>query len=156
MSFISRAASALNAAGALLVQEVLAPVAEDNTNGIYAVSPRPLTVSTYSWSKDQDFGSAAAKSVKASAGNLGSIHAFNGNATDVFFQLHNLAAAPAPGAVPFAVFVVANGTAISVGSDWFGATGLHFSVGIAWGWSTTLGTYTAGTAADHGTLVLYK
>jgi hypothetical protein len=48
------------------------------------------------------------------------------------------------------------GKELVVGSEFFGLAGLHFSTGIAFAFSTTEATYTAGTAAEQMTFVTYK
>ncbi len=57
-------------AGAGNVAEQLAPGAEDNTNGVYAVVNKPLAVSTYTPSLFSQFGTDPDIFVKASAGNV--------------------------------------------------------------------------------------
>jgi hypothetical protein len=44
--------------------------------------------------------------------------------------------------------VYGNGGLLIIGQETFGGSGLLFSTGIIWGFSTTALTYTAGSAAD--------
>ncbi len=80
-----------------------------------------------------------------------------------FFQLHNTAAAIVPGAVPILTIRVPANSLVILGNDFFGPPmpalplvgGLFFSVGLAWGWSTTENTFTAAPAASQVTQILY-
>lgn len=143
-------------AGAGNVAEQLAPVAEDNTNGIYQVLPKPLAVSTYAPTLFTNFGTDPDTSVKASAGNVFSLCVHNLNVAARYAQLHNKASAPAAAEVPLLTFLVPASSMLLLGRDFFGDWGVHFSTGIAFGFSTTEGTYTAGAGADQFTQITYK
>lgn len=143
-------------AGFLRTTEQFAPGAEDNTNAIIAVVHKPLAVSTYVPSRFVDFAANATANIKATAGNVFSFSCHNLNAAARFFQLHNTETTPAGGAVPLLTFLVPAGTMIIVGNDFFTQTGLNFSTGIAFGFSTTEGTYTAGAAGDQFSQVTFK
>lgn len=143
-------------AGAGNVAEQLAPGAEDNTNNIIASVPKPLAVSTYCASLFTQFATDPDVSVKASAGNVFSFYVHNLNAAARYFQLHNKATAPAGADVPLLTFLIPPQSAISFGEEFFGQTGVQFSTGIAYGFSTTEGTYTAGAAADQYAAIRYK
>jgi hypothetical protein len=143
-------------AGAGNVAEQLAPGAEDNTNGIYAYQWKPLAVSTYCPTRFVDFAANATLNVKATAGNVFSLACHNINGAARFIQLHNTATVPGGGAVPLFSFLVPTGAQTLVGTDFFTASGVNFSTGIAFAFSTTEGTYTAGVATDQFTTVLYK
>lgn len=143
-------------AGAGNVAEQLAPGAEDNTNGIYATIPKPLAVSTYCATLFSQLGTDPDVSVKASAGNVFSAYCHNLNAAARYLQLHNKASAPANPDVPLLTFLVPAQSAIVIGEEFFGQSGVNFSTGIAYGFSTTELTYTAGAAADQTAHVRYK
>jgi hypothetical protein len=100
------------------------------------------------------FGTVAAWFAKAATGFLLAVNATNQNAAVRYLQVFNSATAPATGAIPVYAFVLPAGTAaapsiVNLTKEFFGAGGASFAAGIAFGVSTTLGTYTAATAADH-------
>lgn len=91
---------------------------------------------------------------KAAAGKLLALHATNANAALRYLQVHNLATAPAAGAVPLYSFPIAAGSATVPGSvekseSFFGLGGVSLGTGISIAVSTTLATYTAATGTDH-------
>jgi hypothetical protein len=97
---------------------------------------------------------AVSGNAKATAGNLKSICAVNRNAALRYLQVFNLAAGPVNPNVPVFQWPLApQGSTVPgmliVGTDFFTDGGMAFATGIAWGISTTNGTYTAATAADH-------
>lgn len=105
-------------------------------------------------SVDVAFGTAVTHISKASNGQLLSVHATNANVAQRFLQIFNRSTALAGGETPIYSFAIAPGattqsSAIVLDSTFFTLPGSFFSVGITWGFSTTLATYTAGTAADH-------
>lgn len=136
--------------------EQFAPVAEDNTNGVIAVQIKPLTVSTYAPSITNDWGSNVTLNVKASAGTTFSAIGVNRNAGTRYLQLHNTATTPSTAAVPLISFPVPTNSILFIGNDLLTNNGIFFSTGIAYAWSTTAGTYTAATASEHDTTVLFK
>lgn len=140
----------------LYVQEVNAPAAEDNTNGVIAQALKPLATSTYSWSRFVDFGSNVTANVKASAGNVKSLYCHNSSGSNAYIQLHNTATTPSSSAVPAFTFLVPAGGAVFVDGAFFGESGYNFATGIAFAFSTTEGTYTAATAGDQVTIIMYK
>ena len=138
------------------VQEINAPAAEDNTNGVFAGASKPLATSTYSWSRAVDYSSNVTASVKASAGCIKSVYCHNTNASARYIQIHNTSTTPSNGNVPLFSFLVPSGGATLIGDDFFGEQGYYCSNGIAFGFSTTETTYTAGSAGDQTTIVMYK
>lgn len=137
-------------------REQYAPGAEDNSNNVIAVAHRPIAVSTYSWTRFQNVGANATLNIKASAGNVFAVHMFNTTGNIRYLQLHNTATTPGGAAVPIFSFLVPANGATLIDSSFFGANGMNFATGIAFACSTTQGTYTAATATDHYTDVLYK
>ena len=145
-----------NSAGALNVDETLAAQAEDNTNGVFAEAMKPLATSTYSWTAFQNLGANATLNVKSTTGNVKSLFCHNLGGTQAYIQLHNTATTPGGGATPAWTFpVAANGWTL-IGDDFWGENGQNFATGIAFAFSTTETTYTAGTAANQVTQILYK
>ncbi len=155
------AASTSSGTVGLSVAELFAPQAEDNTNGIYAVTSKPLATNTYAPTLYTNYGAAAAAFIKASAGNVLAVRGTNMNAAFRFLQLHNKASIPLAGEVPLYSFKMSAGSATTVfvvqlGSEFFTGSGGYFSTGIGYAFSTTEGTYTAATATDHQIHVHYK
>lgn len=98
---------------------------------------------------DRSVGAAASRVVKNSGGVLFAYSCMNLNASIRYFQLFNSATAPAGGDVPLESWpVLPNGGLLILDALFLGAFGTNFGAGIAWGFSTTPRTYTAGTATD--------
>lgn len=93
--------------------------------------------------------------VRPGVATVYSLTCSNANAASRFLQLHNLTTAPTAGLVPAESFLVPAGATIIVGTDYFTNNGLNFSVGLAFAFSTTRDTYTAGVAADQQTHINY-
>lgn len=136
--------------------EQQAPTSEDNTNGVYAIQRKPLAVNTYAPTLFSQFGTDPDVSVKATPGNVFSVYCHNINAAARYLQLHNKASAPANPDVPLLTFLIPAQSAINITADFFTENGIYFSTGIAYGFSTTEGTYTAGAAADQFAMIAYK
>jgi len=152
-------ASAVTVGGTtgIAVIEQNAPQAEDNTNGIYAVVPKPLAVATYTASVAINKGAANAANVKASAGNLFSVYAYNTNAAARFLFLVDTAGAPVAGSASYlAPILVPAGAQVLVGEDIFGQTGVQFSTGIGLAFMTTVGGGTLSTAGETFWTARYK
>lgn len=133
--------------GSLNVAEQYAPVAEDNTNGVFAISVQPVASSKYAYTQYQN-NSFATANAKPSGGNVFSFVVINTTASIRYFQLHNTATTPAGGATATQKFLVPANDSIVIGTDYFGPGGLNFATGIAVANSTTAATYTAGSAGD--------
>jgi len=118
--------------------------------------PTPVATSTYSPTRFVDFGSNATANIKSSAGNVFSLYCNNENSSDRYIQLHNTATTPAGGTTPLYSFRVPGSGDILVGTDFFTNAGANFTTGIAFAFSTTKDTYTAGTATEQSTTVHYK
>lgn len=128
----------------------------DNTNGVGAMVIKPLAVSTYSPTLFTNFGANATLNVKATPGNVFSLYCDNLNAAVRYLQLHNTATTPAGAAVPLMTFKIPATSTLVLGTEFFSQAGMNFSTGIAFAFSTTEGTYTAGAAADQFTQIQYK
>lgn len=151
-----RADLTTDANGLLWTHEYYAPGAEDNSNNVIATAQKPLAVSTYSYSVFTNFGANATLNVKATPGNVFSVKCHNLNAANRYLQLHNTATVPAGAGVPLLTFLIPANAEVTIGNDFFGQQGLNFTTGIAFAFSTTEGTYTAGTAGDQFTQINYK
>lgn len=145
-----------NSTGHQWVAEGFAPNYEDQTNGVAATAQKPLAVATYDWSKFKNLGANATLNVKASTGNVFSLYCHNINAAARYIQLHDTATVPAGAAVPIYTFLVPAGGTVLIDGMFFGQNGANFPTGIAFAFSTTEATYTAGTATDQFTIIQYK
>jgi hypothetical protein len=130
-----------------------APVDEDDrVDGSYDLEGRMRVLSTLSplsLSRDSTAALAETKVVKAAAGRLYQLQVTRSSPGNLFYlQLHDLAAAPAPAAVPvYSVPLPGSGAA-----GWQWDQGSVFSTGIVWVVSTTIATYTAvGASIAFGT-----
>lgn len=137
------------------VIEQLKPVAEDNSNGVIAIVPKPLSVATYTPSLFTNFGANNTLNVKATSGNVFSMYCRNLNAAVRFIQLHNTATVPVNGNVPRLSFQLPATAAVIFGADFFTQFGINFSTGIAFAFSTTDSTLTLGAAADQVTQIVF-
>ena len=72
-----------------------------------------------------------------------------------YLQLFNTATVPASGATPVFTFLVPAGGVTIMDGAFFGPNGVNFSTGLAFACSTTEKTYTAATASDHVTQIMY-
>ena len=144
-------------AGAGNVAEQLAPSAEDNTNGVYAIVEKPLATSTYCASVSTNQGAANATNVKASTGNLFSVYVYNTNGLARFLYFVNTAGTPVAGSASLiAPVLVPAGGQVFVGEDIFGQSGINFSTGIGLAMMTTVGGGTLATAGECFWTARYK
>lgn len=102
-----------------------------------------------------NIGADATKNVSTRGVAVFSLKCHNANAAARYLQLHNTATVPADQAVPFDCHLVPATAEIIVGTDYFGVGGLAFSVGLAFAFSTTRDTYTAGSASDQLTTIRF-
>lgn len=142
--------------GHLWGREGFVDQAVDNTNAVYGMQIKPLAVSTYSPTLFTNYGANATLNVKATPGNVVSVYCVNLNAAIRYLQLHNTATTPGGAAVPLMTFAIPASGSIVFGTDFFTQAGMNFSTGIAFAFSTTQGTYTAGTAGDQFTQIHFK
>ena len=147
----------LTSGGFLKVAEQFAPQSEDNTNGVYAEIIKPLAVSTYCKSQSTNNGAANATNVKASAGNLFSLWAYNDNANPRWVFFVNTAGTPVAGSASALcpLLVPAKGWA-SIGEDELGTQGINFATGIGIAMMTTVGGGTLGTAGESFWTATFK
>lgn len=137
-------------------REGYASRAENNPLGVIQTLNLPLAAADGSWTGFKNLGANATLNMKAAAGNLHSLYCRNKSGSAGYIMVFNTATTPAGGAVPDFVFLVPAGSTTVVGNDFFGLNGFWFSNGMAFAWSTTETTYTAGTASDHTTHALIK
>lgn len=127
-----------------------------NGTALTVIDGAKPSTSTASPTRFTNLGADATKNVKASAGNVFAVVCDNANAAVRYLQLHNTATVPADQVVPVYSFRVQPASQLGVGEDIFSAAGVNFATGIAFAFSTTRDTYTAGTASDQSTVVHYK
>jgi len=145
------------------VIEQFIPSAEDNTLNVIAHVIKPLASAAYSPTYLQfigtGFGAAAAAIVKSSTGNIRSFKATNRNASSRYLQLFNSTSLPASGTTACQdQFLVPTGSMIIIGEDFFSTSGVNFSSGIVFAFSSgTTATYssTGITATDHDFSITY-
>lgn len=108
-------------------------------------------------SRDVSLGSVVTHLSKSGVGCIFAITCSNANAAVRYFHVFNQIAALAGGETPVFSFpmLAANASQLVIGENFFGTSGTQFGTGILWGVSTTAGTYTAATAADHMVGVQY-
>jgi hypothetical protein len=143
----------VTAAGVLAFVNDTTPLPVTATAGTNTY-PVPPAVSTYSPTRFANLGANATLNVKATPGNVFSLTCHNENAAERYLQLHD--SATVSSGAPLFSFLVPTLAQIIVGTDFFTQAGAHFPTGIAFGFSTTKETYTAGTATDHSTWILFK
>ncbi len=117
-----------------------------------ATSPRSA------WSDYEDLGADASGVVKSGQhANLFGVYAINNNASIRYLQFFDSTTAPASSAAPRLQFgIPGGGGEIIIGTDFWQAQGIAFDKAIAWGISTTKGSFVAATAGDHDLMVIYQ
>ena len=147
---MTEANSTAIAASVALIDEIV-----DDTNDVARIVQKKIAASTYAPTRFVDLGANATANVKGSAGNVFSLYCNNENTADRYVQLHNTATTPAGGATPLYTFRVPGLGDVLIGTDFFTNEGGHFTTGIAFGFSSTKDTYTAGTASEQSTEIHY-
>lgn len=93
--------------------------------------------------------------IKSTPGSVFGLHCINANVAVRYLQLYNQAGG-APTGTPVAEIAIKPGDSNTVGAELFTVNGMAFSLGIVFGFSTTKGSYVAGTAADHSLTIATK
>lgn len=94
-------------------------------------------------------GTSAGSNIKANNAKIFSIGAVNANASTRFLQLFNKNSAAVAGDLPTLVYPISgNHGFMKLDVTFWGYAGLYFSAGFSWGFSTTMLSYTAGTASE--------
>ena len=104
----------------------------------------------------KNLGANATLNVKPGAGIVFSLSCYNTNGNIRFLQLHDTATTPSASAVPKVSILVPHLAQVIVGTDFFTNDGIGFDSGIAFAFSTTAATYTAGSAGDQQTTVVFS
>lgn len=115
-----------------------------------------MPLDTFIYTRFSDFGAHATLNVKATAAQVFSFKCHNNNSAARYIQFHNTATTPNGNDVPQLSFLVPGNSEIVIGTEFFGTGGEDFSIGLAFAFSTTEGTYTAATASDQFTYVRYR
>ena len=132
--------------GYLRTTEQFVPVAEDNANGVIAVTPKVVVAATYAPTRTGTLNAVSTAFAKATAGNLISLYVCNQNYVgDVYIQMFNQTTAPTNGTAPTYFYSVPPRTTagpgtLNVGMETLSQAGDYFSTGIAWALSSTSGT----------------
>jgi hypothetical protein len=127
----------------------------DLTANVILVTQKPVVDATYSWTRFQNLGANATLNVKASAAQLFSAYMHNVSSGARYLQFFNTATVPSSGATPVFTFLVPAGGVLIMDGAFFGPNGVNFTTGLAFACSTTEKTYTAATASDHVTQIMY-
>lgn len=131
-------------------------LAADGTPVQIGGTPTKPSTAASSPTRFANLGANATLNVKATSGNVFSLYCHNANAASRYIQLHNTATTPADQDVPLYSFLVPTLGQTIIGEDFFSTAGANFSTGIAFAFSTTKATYTAGTNTDQNTVIHYK
>lgn len=129
--------------GAMKVEEQRMAVAEDNTNGVFAVHELPLGTTTYNALASDIITAANAGVIKNAPGNLYRAYFTNNNAVAQIYALVNKATMPVTTDVPTYYFRVPALSTFLLEYRY----GKRFSVGISWAQVTAVAaTITLATA----------
>lgn len=139
--------------------------AEDNSltgaTGLIATQVLPVAIAAYSPTLYYSNAPTGAKDfIKASAGNLRSIHVINKNAAVRYLMFANTTDGTMTGTI-VATFLIPVDTAVlpgalTLGEDFFSKAGINFTVGISYGISVQTGTFSAATNTDHAVVATFK
>lgn len=137
----------------LETDEQFAPGAEDNVYNLYAIALKPVATATYSWTLFQNLAANVTLNINSGSRNIKSIYCVNNNASVRYIQFFNTATTPSGGAVPVLTYLIPPLTntvpgVILIDGQILGDDGYNLTTGLAFGFSTTSGTYTPGSAAD--------
>lgn len=136
-------------------REGYAPYAENNPLRVIQTLLLPTAATDGSWTDFKNLGANATLNVKSTAGNIKSVYCHSRDAAVSYLQLFKTATVPAGGAVPDFSFLIGIGGTVEK-AEFFGANGIYSTLGWAFAFSSTEHTYTAGTAANHSTWIMYK
>ncbi len=129
---------------------------EIDKKGSLKVSPQaPSASSENSPLSFTDFGANITLNISSVTANVLSFACHNSNPGSRFFQLHNTATVPSVSAVPAETFLIPAGSQVVIGTEYFTNSGVNFSNGVAFAFSTTKNTFTAGLAADQTTKIKF-
>lgn len=146
-----------NTRGDLAVEEQRQENAFANSDGVCVTAQKKVRNTNYSTKVlVQDYATTVTRNASTTQNVVSAVFVTNRNAAVRYFQLHNTATTPGGGATAAISIAVPPGTAFMlIGEDFFGPQGFcPGTSGVAYAWSTVAATYTAGTAADHDTLVM--
>lgn len=131
---------------------------EDLTNNVEGVTQKYVIASTYAYSWDVAFGTAATHNSKGTAALLESVHVTNVSNAILYFQIYNSTGSTS--GTPAFSWPVPAGTATSpsvliLDQTYFG-NGAYLGTGLTWACSTTQANYTGGTAANYNVNLGYE
>ena len=114
---------------------------ENQSDGVIAISEKPLSTSTYATDLDTSAAAEASSVTKASPGMLYSFTGTNSSGSNRYLQFFNSTTVPADATVPVLSYFCASGGTISDDLPF----GRSFTTGISWCWSSTAATKTIGS-----------
>jgi hypothetical protein len=126
----------------------------DSTNSITNTSTKLFATAVNSPTLFTNFGTAVTGNIKAAQGTIYGCSAVNLNGAVRYLQFFNTTSTTTP--VYYQILIPQSGGQVIFGSEALSVNGLNFSIGITYGFSTTSGTYTAATAAQHTIQLTYK
>lgn len=95
------------------------------------------------------WGNSAVDTISATPSRVTKVYIYNKSTSIRYLQLFNRSINPTAGTIPLISHVLAPGEKYTLGVTDLGSNdGMSFSVGIAWGFSTTEATFTAGSPTD--------
>ena len=139
--------------GFLRVAEQNAPGFEDDVNNVAAFAWKPVQGQPYSPSLYfQSAQAGATGTIKAAPAQLFGLHATNKNAAVRYLQIFDSTGATT---TIVAEFLIQIGGSVTIGPDMLTLSGIRLGTGLTYGFSTTEGSFVAGTPADHGLTATY-
>jgi hypothetical protein len=103
------------------------------------------------------FGSSAGDTISGTPARVTKIYVYNKATSIRFFQLFDRTSNPTNGATPRISIAVGAGERLFLGIAQLGSNdGLSFPTGLAWGFSTTEATYTAGVTTEISIEILWR
>lgn len=152
---VSAAGSGLVVANFPTTQAVEGEVTIANLPDTQPVSGTVL-VTRPSYSTYKNLALNVSGTVKASPGILYSLNCTNLNPNQPrYLQLFDKASAPVSGDDPVESYAIGPDSQLTLGADYFGLMGRAFTLGIAWGLSKDVATFSAAAAADQATHIKY-
>jgi hypothetical protein len=95
------------------------------------------------------WGTSVVDTISGTPARVTKVYVWNKSTSIRYIQLFNRTTNPTTGTVPLVSYVLAPGEKYTLGVADLGSNdGMSFSTGLAWAFSTTEATYTAGTTTD--------
>jgi hypothetical protein len=118
---------------------------------------RAIAIAFESPNRFTRFGTSATDTISGTPARIVSVYVWNKSTSVRYFQLFNRASNPVSGTTAVdESFVLAPNEKFTLDTSDLGLGGITFSSGIAWGFSTTESTYTAGTSSEVSCLIRWR